>query len=177
MDKIDNFNLLNENVTKMGIESLKFNIDYKKLLNFNPSDRDGLIMFGMYICIIMFIFKKYAIGLSFGCIAIFLYFTKKEKVKPPCRESSTDNPYQNILWDDDGLKACPTDKNIQQENFNENLYRNETDLFNRKSMQGFYYTIEDKYPNEIGKLIKSMDSSGRCKADGINCIYPSFFIN
>ena len=57
------------------------------------------------------------------------------------------------------------------------LNRNETDLFDRKSMQGWYYTIEDRYPNDIGALIKSMDSSGRCKEDGVNCKYNSFFLN
>lgn len=177
MDKIDNFNKLNENTNKTEIEKIKFNIDYKKLLNFNPTERDGLIMFGLYICIILFVFKKYALGISFGCISLFLYFTKKPEVKEPCRESTTDNPYQNVLWENDNVKACKTDKNKQMENFEENLYRNETDLFDRKSMQSFYYTKEDRYPNEIGELIKSMDSRGRCKAEGINCMYPSFFLN
>jgi len=177
MDKIDNFNRVNENVTKTAIETIKFKIDYKKLLNFDPTKRDGLIMFGLYIGIIMFIFKKYAFGICFGCISLFLFYTKKEPTKEACRESTTDNPYQNMLWENDGLKACPTDKNVQQDNFEENLYRNETDLFDRKSMQGWYYTIEDKYPNEIGKLIKSMDSRGRCKEEGVNCVYPSFFLN
>jgi len=177
MDKIENFNRVNENVTKTAIESINFKIDYKKLLNFNPTNRDGLIMFGLYIGIIMFIFKKYAFGICLGCISIFLYFSKKEPIKEPCRESSTDNPYQNTLWENDGLKACKTDKLIQKENFEENLYRNETDLFDRKSMQGWYYMIEDKYPNDIGKLIKAMDSTGRCKSDGINCKYVIFFLN
>jgi hypothetical protein len=176
MDKVDNFNRVNENVTKTAIEQIKFKIDYKKLLNFDPTNRDGLVMFGLYIGIIMFMFKKYAIGICFGCISMFLYFTKKEPVKEPCRESSTDNPYQNVLWDNDGLKACPTDKKVQQENLEENLYRNETDLFDRKSMQGFYYTIQDEYPNKIGELIKAMDSNGRCKSEGINCKYVSFFL-
>ena len=121
-------------------------------------------MFGMYIAIIMFIFKKYAIGLSFAFISILLYFTKKEKVKEPCRESSTDNPYQNILWDNDGLKACPTDKNVQQENFEENLYRNETDLFDRKSMQGFYYMkgdFEKKHKVSIHQILKDFKIFGQ----------------
>ena len=100
----------------------------------------------------------------------------KEEVKEPCRESSTDNPYQNILWDNDGLKSCKTDKLKQQENFEENLYRNETDLFDRKSMQGFYYTVEDSYPNKINDFLKLMDSNGRCKDDNVNCKYPSFFL-
>jgi hypothetical protein len=175
MEKINNFNNLSNtnNISKTDI----IKIDYKKLLNFDPTSRDGLIMFGLYIAIIMFILKKYAIGVCFGCISIFLFFTKKEKVKEPCRESTTDNPYQNLLQENDGLKACPTDKKIQQKNFNENLYRNETDLFNRKSMQGLYYTVEDYYPNNISELIKSMDSRGRCKSEGINCEYVSFFLN
>jgi hypothetical protein len=174
MDKIENFNKLNEDITN---NLINFKIDYKKLLNFDPTNRDGLVMFGLYICIVMFMLKKYSIGACFGCISVFLYFTKKEKVKEPCRESSTDNPYQNLLWENDGLKSCNTSKEKQQDNFEENLYRNETDLFNRKSMQGFYYTVEESYPNDIKKLIKSMDSRGRCKAEGINCVYPSFFLN
>jgi len=164
-------------IVKEAIEKFNFKIDYKKLLNFDPTDRDGLIMFSMYICVLMFIFKKFAIGLCFGSISLFLYFTRKEPEKKVCRESSIDNPYQNILMDNDGLTACPTDKMVQKENFEENLYRNETDLFDRKSMQGWYYTIEDRYPNDIGALIKSMDSSGRCKEDGVNCKYNSFFLN
>jgi len=180
MDKIDNFNKLNENTSKMPIEEINFkvtNVDIKKLLNFDPTNRNGLIMFGLYICIIMFIFKKYAIGLSFGCISVFLYITKKEPIKEKCRESTTDNPYQNTLWENDGLKACPTDKNIQQENFEENLYRNETDLFDRKSMQGFYYMKENQYPNDMKELIKAYDSRGRCKEDNVNCKVTSFFLN
>lgn len=177
MDKIENFNKVNEGVSKSAIEMINFKIDHKKLLNFNPTNRDGLIMFGLYVGILMFIFKKYAIGVCFGCISIFLYFTKKERINEPCRESSTDNPYQNTLWENDGLKACPTDKATQQDNFEENLYRNETDLFDRKSMQGFYYMKEDRFPNEIGKLIKAMDSTGRCKESGINCKYVNFFLN
>jgi len=177
MDKIDNFNKLANNTEKTAIEDFKIKIDTKKLLNFDPTNRSGLIMFGLYIGIIMFIFKKYAIGIVFGSISLFLYFTEKPPVKESCRESSTDNPYQNTLWENDGLKACHTDKNIQQENFEENLYRNETDLFNRKSMQAWYYMIEDRYPNDIKELVKSYDSRGRCKSDNVNCVVPNFFLN
>ena len=174
MEKIESYNKLNENITN---NLNNFKIDYKKLLNFDPTNRDGLVMFGLYICIVMFLLKKYTFGVCFGCISIFLYFSKKEPVKEVCRESSTDNPYQNLLWENDGMKACNTNKKKQQDNFEENLYRNETDLFNRKSMQASYYTIEESYPNDIRELKKSMDSRGRCKAEGINCVYPSFFLN
>jgi hypothetical protein len=172
-------NKLNENTSKMLIEEINFkftNIDIKKLLNFDPTNRDGLIMFGLYIGVILFIFKKYAFGIIFGSISLLLYFTKKEPEKEKCRESSIDNPYQNTLWDNDRLKACPTDKNKQQENFEENLYRNETDLFDRKSMQSFYYMKEDRYPNDIKELVESYDSSGRCKEDNVNCVVSSFFL-
>lgn len=171
---MDNHNIINKLNDAEGISFLK--IDTKKLLNFDPTNRDGLIMFGLYIAIILFIFKKYGFGIIFGSISVLLYFTKKEPIKEPCRESSTDNPYQNTLWDNDGLKACPTDKKKQQENFEENLYRNETDLFDRKSMQSWYYMKEDKYPNDIKELIKSYDSRGRCKEDNVNCVIPSFFL-
>ena len=94
-----------------------------------------------------------------------------------CRKSSIDNPYSNTLWENDKLKACKTDSNVIKNNFEENLYRNETDLFDRKSMQGMYYQVEDSYPNNIKPLLKALDSNKRCKSDNVNCMYPSFFLN
>jgi hypothetical protein len=152
-------------------------IDYNKLLNFNPTNREGLIMFGLYIGLIMFLYGKNGVGLVFWLISIFLYYTTKEEMKEECRESSINNPYSNILWENDKLKACKTDSNVIKNNFEENLYRNETDLFDRKSMQGMYYQVEDSYPNNIKPLLKALDSNKRCKSDNVNCMYPSFFLN
>jgi len=152
-------------------------IDYKKLLNFNPTNREGLIMFGLYVGLIMFLYGKNGIGLVFWLISIFLYFSTKEEMKEECRNSSIDNPYSNMLWENDNLKACKTDPNVIKNNFEENLYRNETDLFDRKSMQGWYYQVEDTYPNNIKPLLNAFESDKRCKSDNINCMYPSFFLN
>jgi hypothetical protein len=152
-----------------------FNFDKKKLLNFNPTNREGLIMFGLYIGLILFIFKKNGYGLIFWIISIFLYFTTKETFKEPCRDSSIDNPYANTLWENDNLKSCDIDKKIIKDNFENNLYRNETDLFDRKSMQGFYFNVENKFPNDIRPFLKSLDSNLRCKDQNVNCEFPSFF--
>jgi hypothetical protein len=152
-------------------------IDYNKLLNFDPTNREGLIMFGLYIGLIMFLYGKNGVGLVFWLISIFLYYTTKEEMKEECRESSSNNPYSNILWENDNLKACKTDNDTIKNNFEENLYRNETDLFDRKSMQGMYYQVEDSYPNNIKPLLKALDSDKRCKSDNVNCMYPSFFLN
>ena len=152
-------------------------IDYNKLLNFDPTNREGLIMFGLYIGLIMFLFSKNGVGLVFWLISIFLYYTTKEEMKEECRESSINNPYSNILWENDNLKACKADNDTIKNNFEENLYRNETDLFDRKSMQGMYYQVEDSYPNNIKPLLKALDSDKRCKSDNVNCMYPSFFLN
>ena len=152
-------------------------IDYNKLLNFDPTNREGLIMFGLYIGLIMFLYGKNGVGLVFWLISVFLYYTTKEKMTDECRKSSIDNPYSNTLWENDKLKACKTDSNVIKNNFEENLYRNETDLFDRKSMQGMYYQVEDSYPNNIKPLLKALDSNKRCKSDNVNCMYPSFFLN
>jgi hypothetical protein len=152
-------------------------IDYNKLLNFDPTNREGLIMFGLYIGLIMFLYSKNGVGLVFWLISIFLYYTTKEEMKEKCRESTSNNPYSNLLWENDNLKACKTDNDTIKNNFEENLYRNETDLFDRKSMQGMYYQVEDTYPNNIKPLLKALDSDKRCKSDNVNCMYPSFFLN
>jgi hypothetical protein len=150
-------------------------MDTKKLYNFNPTNREGLIMFGLYIGLILFIFKKYGFGLLFWIMSIFLYSTTKEELKEQCRESTVDNPYANTLWENDGLTSCKTDDKKIKENFEENLYRNESDLFDRKSMQALYFNIERKFPNDINPFLKLMDSNLRCKDKNENCSFPSFF--
>jgi len=151
-------------------------INYKKLLNFNPTDKDGLIMFSLYIGILMFLLNNKIIGIIFWTMSLFLYFSSKEPIKTPCKESSIDNPYANTLWElGDNVKSCKTDDATIKNNFEHNLYRNETDLFDRRSMQGFYYQVEDVYPNDIGKLLKIYKSDKRCKSDNVNCMYPNFF--
>ena len=151
-------------------------INYKKLLNFDPTNKDGLIMFSLYISILMFILNKYIVGMIFGSTSLFLYFSSKEPEKELCRESTIDNPYGNTLWDlGNNKKACKTDDKTIKNNFEHNLYRNETDLFDRKSLQGFFYQVEDVYPNDISKLLKVYKSDKRCKSDNVNCMYPSFF--
>ncbi len=153
------------------------NIDLKTLLNFDPTNKKGLIMFCCYVGIIALLFKRNGIALIFWSFALILFFNTKEDLKEPCRDSSIDNPYMNILQDNDGLKSCKVDDSVIKENFNHNLYRNETDLFDRKSMQAWYYKVEDKYPNDIRKFLKLLESNKRCKSDNVNCSYPSFFLN
>ena len=135
-------------------------------------------MFGLYIGIFLFLYKKYVIGILFWLVSLFLYFSSKEELTEKCKESTIDNPYSNTSWElGDNVKACKTDDEIIKNNFENNLYRNETDLFDRRSMQGFYYQVEDIYPNNIKKLLKYYVSDKKCKSDNINCMYPNFFLN
>ena len=150
-------------------------INYKKLLNFDPTNKDGLIMFCLYISILMFLFNKYIIGMIFGSTSLFLYFSSKEPEKELCRESTIDNPYGNTLWENDNLTSCNTDKKIIKDNFENNLYRNESDLFDKKSMQGLYFNVEQKFPNNIKPFLELLDSNLRCKDENVNCQFPSFF--
>jgi hypothetical protein len=167
-----------ENFIQKYINDKKFPQEFfnsKKLLNFNPTNREGLIMFGLYIGLILFLFKKNGYGLIFWLMSIFLYTTTKEELKQPCRESTVNNPHANTLWDNDNLTSCKASKKTIKDNFEENLYRNETDLFDRKSMQGLYFTIQNKYPNDIRPFLKELDSKLRCKDKNENCEFPSFF--
>jgi len=152
-------------------------VNKKRLLNFDPTNREGIIMFGLYIGLILFLFKKNGFGILFWTLSVFLYFTTKEEFSEPCRESSIDNPYANTLWGNDGLKSCKTNNQTIKDNFENNLYRNETDLFDRKSMQSEYYLVENKFPNDINPFLKLFESNLRCKDENVNCSYPSFFLN
>ena len=157
-------------------------INYNKLLNFDPTNKDGIIMFCLYIGIIMFMYNRIAIGIIFWLISFYLYFMSKDlenSEKEVCRKSTIDNPYANTLWDnkESRLNGCKVDDNTINNNFNHNLYRNETDLFDKRSMQMNYYQVEDTYPNNISKFLEIFKSDKRCKSDNINCMYPSFFLN
>jgi hypothetical protein len=152
-------------------------IDIKKLLHFDPTDRDGLVMFALYISLIMFLYGNNGIGIVFAAISIFVYLSKKTTKAKPCRESSIDNPYGNTLMENDNMDACPTDPMVQDENFQNNLYRNESDLFDRKSLQLNYFQEEKVYPGDINKMLKYYDSNKKCKYVNINCDVPNFFIN
>jgi len=153
------------------------NIDIKKLLHFDPTDRDGLVMFALYISLIMFLYGNNGVGLVFAGISAIVYFSKKTPKTKPCRESSIDNPYANTLMENDQMDSCPTDPIVQDENFENNLYRNESDLFDRRSLQLNYYQEEKVYPRDISKLLKYFDSNKKCKYVNINCEVPSFFLN
>jgi len=152
-------------------------IDIKKLLHFDPTDRDGLVMFALYISLIMFLYGNNGVGLIFAVISGFVYFSKKTPKTKSCRESSIDNPYANTLMENDQLDACPTDPIVQDENFQNNLYRNESDLFDRRSLQLNYYQEEKVYPGDITNMLKHYDSNKKCKYVNINCEVPSFFLN
>ena len=140
------------------VSNLPKNFNKKKLLNFNPTNKEGLIMFGLYLGLILFIFKKNGFGLIFWSISIFLFATTKEELKEQCRESSINNPYGNTQWENDDLTTCNTDKQTIKDNFENNLYRNESDLFDKKSMQGLYFNVERKFPNDIHPFLKLLDS-------------------
>lgn len=152
-------------------------IDIKKLLHFDPTDREGLVMFALYVSLIMFLYGNNGLGIVFAIFSGLVYFSKKTPKTKPCRLSSIDNPYGNTLMENDHMDACPTDPMIQDENFQSNLYRNESDLFDRKSLQLNYFQEEKVYPGDINKMLKFYDSDKKCKYVNINCSVPNFFIN
>jgi hypothetical protein len=158
------------------IQDIIQNIDKKKLLNFDPTSREGLVMFCLYVSLIMFLYGSNGVGLVFGTISVIIYLTTKIPKKLPRRIESIDNPYANTLFENDQLIAEKLNPDKENEYFNHNLYRNETDLFDRRSMQFNFYREEDRYPNDINKLLKYFKSDKRCKAENVNCSYPSFFL-
>ena len=101
-------------------------INYNKLLNFDPTNKDGIIMFCLYVGIIMFMYNHISIGMIFWSVSFYLYIMSKDlenSTTEECRKSTIDNPYANTLWDnkESRLKACKEDDNTIQNNFNHNL--------------------------------------------------------
>lgn len=90
--------------------------------------------------------------------------TKLDDLSTECRVPKKDNPFMNPKLTDYGNnkspppKACPSYNNVGiqrrvEELFNEDLYRDVTDIFGKKNSQRQYYTVPgSQVPNDQGSF-------------------------
>lgn len=100
--------------------------------------------------------------------------------KHQCRRPSVDNPFMNPLTNDFGTENVPQACNVEDEEikneavnfFNEDLYRDLDDLWDKKNSQRQWYTLPStKVPNDqinFAKWCYSMPAT--CKENQTNCL-------
>lgn len=97
------------------------------------------------------------------------------------REPTTDNPLMNPLLDDislgpdDGPVAANADdddiKNKITENYNDKLFRDIDDLFERQNSQRQFYTVPKTYPNDQTSFANWLYKNDNiCKVDQRYCL-------
>lgn len=101
--------------------------------------------------------------------------------KAMCKKPSKDNPYMNSLLNDISTypelqpSACNADdEDIQNkitDCYNEDLYRDVEDLFERQNSQRQFYTVPQMYPNDQKSFAEwCYKNDNICKVDQSNCL-------
>jgi len=117
------------------------------------------------------------------CCIFFGFNNKKIKLelesdeidsKNNCRLSTNNNPYMNVLMNDNllDLPACKYDKNIVDNKYKFNLYQNSNDIFDTKNLERqFYTTPVTTVPNNSIKFANWLyKTNGNCKYDNTKCL-------
>ena len=96
-------------------------------------------------------------------ILIFLILKQKSRYIN-CRKSTIDNPYMNLLLENDGLKACENEE--YKINYNFNLPE---ELYNRKNLSIYTKAITNiPNLNELGNNLYKINKT--CKSDNVKCL-------
>lgn len=106
-------------------------------------------------------------------------YTKYEKAT--CRKPTKDNPFMNPLLNDISTYpelqpvACNADDEDVKEEivdcYNEDLYRDVSDLFERQNSQRQFYTMPQTYPNDQKSFADwCYKNDNICKVDQSNCL-------
>lgn len=100
--------------------------------------------------------------------------------KHQCRRPSADNPFMNPSTNDYGTENVPQACNVEDEEikdeavnfFNEDLYRDLEDLWDKKNSQRQWYTLPNtKVPNDQIDFAKwCYATPATCKEDQVNCL-------
>lgn len=104
-----------------------------------------------------------------------------EHEKAICRKPSSDNPFMNPLLNDITVDpelppvACNADDEEIQDKvvdcFNEDLYRDVGDLFERHNSQRQFYTVPQLYPNDQKSFAEWLYKTDNiCKVDQSKCL-------
>ena len=163
----------------------------------NAITRLGLYL-SIVLVILTHKFKYLYISIIIGLISVFIYktnenklelylnnnksynkFTEETLLEKNTTKPTVNNPFMNInLISDnkDRSKAEPSwnNKNIKkdiEQNFNNNLYRDVSDLYGKSNSQRQYYTTPSTtIPNDQTAFAKWCYNTGpTCKEEGINC--------
>jgi hypothetical protein len=97
--------------------------------------------------------------------------------KKTCTKSTKDNPFMNFLVSDylnepDKKKACTNVENDINQNFNNELYQDIDDLFDKKNSQRQFYTMPNtQNPNEQKEFAEWLYKIPEtCKTDQETCL-------
>jgi len=156
----------------------------KFIFNLDDSVEEKLnrsLMFLVYASILFMILGLSSVSITITLAVIILIFKsiyKKEnfEIEKKCRKSTIDNPYMNPLYDVDNLEACPINDEEIKKNYNNHLFRNIKDIFDKRHGQLYYLTnnvttFPNKYKEFLNFIGMTYDASdNNCKYDGVNCL-------
>jgi hypothetical protein len=154
-----------------------FNISDDIEVKFNKS-----IMFCIYLIIIFWIIDRTEYYILPFSIIVFIIFCRnfysKEKfiVEDKCRKPTIDNPFMNVLYENDNKEACDADYSEVLEKHYDGTYRNLNDLFDTRIGQLYFRTNNvTTLPNKYKDFLKFVGSTydqpdNNCKNDGVNCL-------
>ena len=101
---------------------------------------------------------------------------KKENItenKHKCKNTNINNPYMNYTYGQKNMKLCEKfNKNLQNNYYKYNLYRNVSDIFDKDSLKMQFYTMPvTNNINDTNKLANLLYNTGEnCKSSGVNCL-------
>lgn len=175
--------------------AILFSIDdmthfYPTSENTHNENMNAVVRFSLYLSIILVIIKRnylYAYIFLLACLVTFLLSKNNARVEnlsnkmkdTECQESTKNNPFMNVLMSDYKMnpkrKACKIDNNVRKmisKNFNHNLYKDVSDVYEKSNSQRQYYTMPSTtIPNDQSSFAKWLYKvPSTCKSgDGSKC--------
>ena len=139
-------------------------------------------MFCLYLIFIFWVIDRTNYIIFPSTIIILIYFIRtfysKEKfvIEDTCRKPTIDNPFMNVLYENDNKEACDAEYSEVLKKHYDGLYRNPNDLFDTRVGQLSFRTnnvttLPNKYKdflNYVGSTYGQPDNN--CKYDGVNCL-------
>ena len=141
------------------------------------------IMFLIYISIVFIFLSSNMSALSISILIVLIiikinYTKEKFNIEKKCRKPTNDNPFMNVLMKDDGLEACDVSEKEILDKYNNNLYRNINDVFDKNNGQLYFRTnnvttlptLPNKYAEFLNFIkLENKEPDDNCKYDGVNC--------
>lgn len=97
-----------------------------------------------------------------------------KKTNQRCQNSNRNNPFANVLIGDNVNRrpACPSSELSLEGAFDNKLYKNDYDVFNRQQSQRQYYTTSNtSIPNDQSGFANWLyGNQDVCKSNQVNCI-------